>query len=88
MIYNTAVKKVVFHLFHGVRESKVEKILQQRLETWAGSSCTMWSRFAVSPYSIETVSRERHTRSLHLSRHRNEAHKRINDWEMDWLMQT
>lgn len=88
MIYNRNIKHVKFLTLRGVKNDKLASTIQRKIETWAGSACPKWSRFAVTPYSIESVPAPREARSIEDGTHRNKMKEKQRNWEIDWIMMT
>ncbi|XP_071181101.1 uncharacterized protein [Mytilus edulis] len=88
MIYNRDIEMVTFLTFTGVKKDKLATAIQRKIETWAGSACPIWSRFAVVPYKIEDVHPARVARSIEDGRHRNKMKEKQRNWEIDWIMMT
>ncbi|CAG2238126.1 unnamed protein product [Mytilus edulis] len=88
MIYNRDIEMVTFLTLTGVKKDKLATAIQRKIETWAGSACPIWSRFAVVPYKIEDVHPSRVTRSIEDGRHRNKMKEKQRNWEIDWIMMT
>lgn len=88
MIYNRNIKFVKFLALKGVKKEKIATTIQRKIETWAGSACPKWSRFAVAPYLIESVPASREARSIQDSAHRNKMKEKQRNWEIDWVMMT
>ena len=88
MVYNKKVDFVSFMTFKGVKRDKLASAIQRKLETWAGSACPKWRRFAVVPYKIEEVPPSRAARSIEEGRHLNKMKEVQRNWEIDWLRKT
>ena len=88
MIYNRDIKHVNFLTLKGVSKDKLASAIQRKIETWAGSACPRWSRFAVVPYNVEMVPSIREARSIADGRHRNKMKEKQRNWEIDWIMMT
>jgi hypothetical protein len=88
MINNREVQHVNFLTLKGVSKDKLAWAIQRKIETWAGSACPRWSRFAVVPYSVERVPSIREARSIEDGRHRNKMKAKQRNWEIDWIMMT
>lgn len=85
MVYNKNVTAVEFHLTEDLKPEDVKASLRRKIESWATSSCTDWSRFAVVPYTVHVIPQPRHKRSATYSVPRNHAKMSLNNWEYDWL---
>ena len=85
MVHNTNVKEVEFHITGNLRKEDVRAAIQRKIEVWAGSTCNTWSRFAIAPYSVRTISTHRQKRSVVHSAARNHAKFVARNWEYEWL---
>lgn len=85
MAYNKNVTMVEFQVTPGIDSDLVTSSIQRKLEAWSGVACPLFSRFAMTPFTLVTMEAERHRRSAELSVPRNKVKSRIYNWEREWL---
>ncbi|XP_062573122.1 uncharacterized protein LOC134235056 isoform X2 [Saccostrea cucullata] len=85
LVHNTNVQEVQFHITENLKKETIKASLQRKIETWSGTTCNTWSRFAVAPYSIQIIPNHRHKRSVFRSAARNHAKHILRNWEYEWL---
>ena len=86
MVNNKNVTEVEFHVSDNLDLELITADLQRKLDVWSGNTCPENSRFAIAPFSFHKISHVRRRRSLERSVHRNEARRRVHEWELDWMM--
>lgn len=85
MVYNKNVTLVEFVLASSADPDLVASAIHRKLDAWSGVACPLFSRFAMSPFTVVALDAERHKRSADLSMSRNTAKSKIYNWELEWL---
>lgn len=85
MAYNKNVTMIEFQVASGIDADLVTSSIQRKLEAWSGVACPLFSRFAMTPFTLVTLETERHRRSAEMSVPRNKVKSRIYNWEREWL---
>ncbi|KAK7493718.1 hypothetical protein BaRGS_00015047 [Batillaria attramentaria] len=83
--YNKDVSIIIFEVAPGIDTDLVTSSIQRKLEAWSGVACPHFSRFAMTPFTVVTMEKERHRRSAEDSIPRNKVKSRIYNWEREWL---
>lgn len=85
MVYNKNISFVEFQVAAEVDPDLVTSSIQRKLEAWSGVACPLYSRFAVAPFVVVTMTTERQRRSAQLSVPRNKVKWAMYNWEQEWL---